>query len=147
MRCSFSAVRSSGANDEDRALVAVAFLLLAETLPAQGKKQGAHADPNAAALEAKVRKAWEDFKNNKNDSFAAVLAEGFGEVEEDGNGFADKNGILAMIDSYELKSYSLQDFVVKPIGNGGARVHYRAHRGRRERPPRASEYGLRRSLG
>ncbi len=103
-------------------LIAIACSLLLASAPAQEK---IHAD--AGALEANIRKVWEAFKNKNKESVTAMLADGFREVEEDGNGFGDKTAMLAMIDDYELKSYSLKDFTVKPLAKDSALVTYLAH--------------------
>src|ERR1700720_2012238 len=108
------------------ALIAVACLLLLTSASAQ-EKPAAKSTPNADTLEKKVRKAWEDFKNKNKEAFGAVLADGFREAEEDGNGLGDKKAILDMIDGFELKTYTLKDFTVKPIGRDGALVNYLAH--------------------
>ena len=77
-------------------------------------------------LEAKVRKAWEDFKEKRKDAFAAILTEDFTEAEEDGAGFRDAKAEVAEIDQFELKQYTLSNFKVRPIGSGGALVTYTA---------------------
>jgi hypothetical protein len=78
--------------------------------------------PPAKLLEAKVRKAWEDYKNKYKDGFAAILAVGFREVEEDSNGFADKKVILEEMDQFELSRYTLKDFDARPVGANAALV-------------------------
>jgi hypothetical protein len=103
---------------------AVCFLLMASA-SAQSKKLEPSAPP-AKALEAKVREAWEDFKNKNKDGFASLLADGFREVEEDSKGFTDKKAILEQIDQFELTQYTLKDFDVKPIGSNAALVTYLA---------------------
>jgi hypothetical protein len=108
-------------------LIALACLLLLARAPAQEKTHAAASTPNGSVLEAKVRKVWEDFKNKNRESVAAMLADGFREVEEDGNGFGDKTALLAMIDAFEIKSYSLKDFKVRPLGKESALVTYLAH--------------------
>jgi len=108
-------------------LLAVACLLLLASLPAQEKTHMAASSPEAATLEANIRKVWEGFKNKNKESVAALLADGFREVEEDGNGFGDRAAELAMIDDYELKNYTLKDFKVKPLGKDSALVTYLAH--------------------
>lgn len=73
-----------------------------------------------------MRKAWEDYKNKNKDGFATILANGFREVEEDGNGFGDKKAILEQMDQFELSQYTLKDFEVKPVGSRGALITYLA---------------------
>ena len=108
------------------ALLAVLCLVLVVTVLPQEKNAGS-ATPQAAALEAKIRKVWEDFKNKNKPGVAAVLANGFRELEEDGNGFGDSKAELSMVDEFELKTYTLKDFTVKLLGSDGALVNYLAH--------------------
>lgn len=104
-------------------LVSVACLLLLTIAIAPA----ATSTPNQSVLESKVRKAWEDFKNKDKESFAATLADGFSEVEEDGSGFGDRQAILTMIDQFELAAYSLRDFKVTAIGKDAVLITYLAH--------------------
>jgi hypothetical protein len=108
-------------------ILSVACFLLLASAPAQEREHGAASTADATVLEAKVRKVWEDFKTKNKKSVAAILADGFRELEEDGNGFGDKTALLAMIDEYELNSYSLKDFRVRPLGKDSALVTYLAH--------------------
>ncbi len=110
-------------------LTAVAFLwLLGSAATAQELQQApSKSTPAAPALEAKVRKVWEDFKTKNKTSLGAALAEGFREMEEGGSGFGDKKAEVAMVDEFELASYLLKDFVVKPLGTRSALVTYSAH--------------------
>lgn len=78
----------------------------------------------SAVLEAKVQKEWQDFKNKDKHAFAAALADGFREVEDDGGGFRDAKAEIAEIDTFELSNFTLSDFSVHPIGPDGALVNY-----------------------
>ncbi|MGO9126385.1 MAG: nuclear transport factor 2 family protein [Terriglobales bacterium] len=110
------------------ALITAACLLLLTMAPAQEqKKHPAASTPDATALEGKIRKVWEDFKNKNKAAVAAILAGGFRELEEDGSGFGDNKALLAMIDAFELTSYNLKDLKVQPLGKGSALVTYLAH--------------------
>jgi hypothetical protein len=60
------------------------------------------------------------------DGFAAILADGFREVEEDSNGFGDKKAIPAHMDQFELSQYTLKDFDARPVGANTALVTYMA---------------------
>lgn len=93
---------------------------------AQPQKAGATEAPKgtSAVLEAKVKKAWEDYKNKDKTSFAAILADGFREVEDDGNGFRDAKAEVAEIDEFNIAAYTLKDFSVKPLGPDAALVNY-----------------------
>jgi hypothetical protein len=54
-------------------LTAVAcFLLLTTAATSQEKQQAAKSTPNAPALEPKVRKVWEDFKNKNKESLGCA---------------------------------------------------------------------------
>jgi hypothetical protein len=79
------------------------------------------------AVEAKVRKVWEDFKDKNKTGLGAALAEGFREMEEGGSGFGDKKAEIAMVDDFELNSYVLRDFTVRSLGPHSALVTYSAH--------------------
>jgi hypothetical protein len=106
-------------------LAATCFVMLASA-SAQQPTQAKPASPAAKVLEAKVRKAWEDFKNKDKSSFAAVLADGFQEVEDDGGGFRDAKAEVAEIEEFNLSQYSLKDFKITPVGADGALVKYMA---------------------
>ena len=110
-------------------LTAVAcFLFPATAATAQEMQQApAKSTPNAPVLEAKVRKVWEDFKNKNKESLAVALADDFREVEEGGGGFGDKKAEIAMVDDFEISTYTLKDFKVKSLGTHAALVTYLAH--------------------
>ena len=107
-------------------MIAAVCLILLTTASARPPKQTPHAGPPANALEAKIRKAWEDFKTKNKDAFAAILTDDFTELEEDGNGFGDKKAILDQIDQFQINQYNLHDFKVKLVGADGALVNYLA---------------------
>jgi hypothetical protein len=106
---------------------AVALLLLLAAMAQEAQHPAAKRVPSAPAVEAKVRKVWEDFKNKNKASLGAALAEGFREMEEGGSGFGDKKAEIAMVDEFELTSYVLRDFTVKSLGPQSALVTYSAH--------------------
>ena len=107
-------------------MIAAVCLTLLAAASAHPSKHTPHAGPPAKILEAKVRKAWEDFKTKNKDAFAAILADGFTEAEEDGTGFRDAKTEVAEIDQFDLEKYTLTDFKVRPIGSDGALVTYMA---------------------
>jgi hypothetical protein len=109
-----------------KTMIAAVCLILLTTASARPPKQTPQAGPPAKALEAKIRKAWEDFKTKNKDAFAAILADGFTEAEEDGTGFRDAKTEVAEIDQFDLDKYTLTDFKVRPIGSDGALVTYMA---------------------
>jgi hypothetical protein len=104
--------------------VAVAVLLMLGVASAQQKTRAATSTSEASVLEAKVRKAWEDFKTKNKAGFAADLTEDFHEVEDDGDGLRDKKTEVAEIDQFDMTEYKLHDFHVTPIGSSGALVNY-----------------------
>ena len=79
----------------------------------------------APLLEAKIRQAWEDYKNKDKNAFAKILTDDLIEVEEDGNGARDKNAELAEMDEFDLASYALDDFHFRRIGSDGMLVRYK----------------------
>jgi hypothetical protein len=108
-------------------VMAVACSLLLTTVAAAQENPATHSNASAPALEAKVRKVWEDFKNKNKASLASALAEDFRVVEEGTSGFGDKKTDLASVDELELISYTLKDFTVKSLGLHTALVTYVAH--------------------
>lgn len=107
-------------------LITAVCVLLFASASAQSKKPKLQTGPPAKLLQAKVRQAWEDYKNKNKDGFAAILADGFREVEEESNGFADKKAILQEMDQFELSQYTLKDFDTRPVGANAALVTYMA---------------------
>lgn len=100
------------------------FLLLC--VPPQVGAQTETSAANPTVQETRVRSAWAAFKNKDQEAFAAMLADGFSEVEEDGAGFGDKTAILTMIGHFELTAYTLKDFKVTTIANVAVLVTYNA---------------------
>jgi hypothetical protein len=100
------------------------FLLICA--PSHGRAQVETSVASPTVLESHVRSAWAAFKNKDKDAFAAMLVDGFSEVEEDGTGFGGKAAILTMIDQFELTAYTLRDFKVTTIAEGAALVTYNA---------------------
>ncbi|MGA2345759.1 MAG: nuclear transport factor 2 family protein [Candidatus Sulfotelmatobacter sp.] len=107
----------------------VAFLLLLTAAATAQEMQhpAGKTSSGMPAVEAKVRKVWEDFKDKNKTGLGAALAEGFREMEEGGSGFGDKKAELAMVDDFELTSYVLRDFALKSLGAHSALVTYSAH--------------------
>jgi hypothetical protein len=109
-------------------LTAVACsLFLAAATAQEIQKAPAKSTAAAPALEAKIRKVWEDFEKKNKDSLAAALSDDFREVEEGGSGFGDKKAEIAMVDDFEICTYTLKDFKVKSLGAHAALVTYLAH--------------------
>ncbi len=109
-------------------IAAACFLLFTSAVTAQDVQHpAAKTAPAAPAIEAKIRKVWEDFKSKNKASLGAALADGFREMEEGGSGIGDKKAEIAMVDEFELSSYLLKDFTVKSLGPRSALVTYSAH--------------------
>ncbi len=108
--------------------VAFLCLLLAATSSAQIKKQtrAVRGAGTSSVIEAKVREAWEDYKNKNKEGFAALLTDDFREVEEDGMGMKDKKSEVGEIDQFNVASYNLSDFDVRAIAPGASLVTYKA---------------------
>jgi hypothetical protein len=109
------------------AVVALSFLLSTAAAAQEAQHPTVKSSPSVPAVEAKVRKVWEDFKNKNKAGLGAALADGFREMEEGGSGFGDKKAEIAMMDDFELTSYILRDFEVKSLGAQSALVTYSAH--------------------
>lgn len=105
-------------------LTAVMFLSLFAA--AQQKQQSTQSNAVASTLEANVRKVWADFKNKNKEGVASMLAKGFRAADEGGSGFGDEKDELAAVDAFQLDSYELKDFTVKPLGPRAALVTYSA---------------------
>jgi hypothetical protein len=107
----------------------IAFLLFltAAAIAQETQHAAGKASSSMPAVEAKVRKVWEDFKDKNKKALGAALAEDFREMEEGGSGFGDKKAELAMVDDFELTSYVLRDFTVKSLGPHSALVTYASH--------------------
>jgi hypothetical protein len=116
-----------------RMLIGMACLLMLVTASAQEQTKRASAQraaeknaSGATVLETKIRKAWEDYKNRNKEAFAAILADGFGEVTNDAEGIFGKDTELAEMDHFSLSHYDLRDFKFRPVGNSGAVMTYTA---------------------
>ena len=106
-------------------LIAAGCLLMFATATAQEKQPAANSSP--AALEAHVQKLWPAFMGKDKAALAATLSDNFREFEEDTSEFGDKKTEVALVDDFDLTSYSLKDFTVKPLGPNSALVTYVAH--------------------
>jgi hypothetical protein len=109
-------------------LAVASLLLVATAVTAQElQRPVAKTAPVGPAVEAKVRKLWEDFKSKNKQGLATALADGFREMEEGCSGFGDKKAEVAMVDEFELSSYLLKDLNVKSLGPHSVLVTYSAH--------------------
>src|SRR5262245_49979655 len=106
----------------------ISCLLFALAVSAQDQATVAtNADsPSKKLLETKIRKAWEDYKSRNKAGFAAILADDFGEVTNDGEGILGRDAELSDIDHFSLSNYELGDFHMRPVGSAGAVMTYTA---------------------
>jgi Domain of unknown function (DUF4440) len=105
-------------------LIAAIALGMIAAASAQEMKPMTPGKPSASALEAKVRKSWEQFKNKDKAGFAAGLAEGYRAVEDDGDGARDAKAEVSEIDDFVVSQYALTGFHVSSLGAGAALVTY-----------------------
>jgi ketosteroid isomerase-like protein len=106
-------------------LIAAACLLTFATATAQEKPLAAKS--TKAALEAHVQRLWAAFKAKDKAAVAATLSDNFREFEEDTTEFGDKKTEVALVDDFDLTSYTLKNFTVKSLGPNTALVTYVAH--------------------
>jgi hypothetical protein len=106
-------------------LIAAACLFTLVSAAAQEKVAVAKSSP--AVLEAHVQKLWAAFKAKDKAALAATLSDSFREFEEDTSEFGDKKTEIAMVDDFDLISYTLKDFAVRSLGPNTALVTYVAH--------------------
>ena len=110
-----------------RTLAGMAVLLLSFASSAvTQEKQTATAKTSTPPVEAQVRKLWQAFKNKDKATLSSLIDDQFRMFEEGLSTFADKNAEVNAPDEYELLSYTLSDFTVKPLGPNTALVTYRA---------------------
>ena len=105
-------------------LIAAVCLGMIAAASAQEAKPTTAAKLSASALEVKVRKSWEQFKNKDKAGYAAELAAGYRAVEDDGDGVRDAKTAVAEIDGFVLSQYALTGFHITPLGTGSALVTY-----------------------
>lgn len=112
----------------NRTLIAAAVLLLsfAGTATAQEKQPAAKTGSASPQLEARVRKLWESFKNKDKAALSSMLDDRFRLFEEGLSAIGDKKAEVNAVDEFELLSYTLSDFTVKPIAPNAALVTYSA---------------------
>lgn len=108
-------------------LVIVALLMLSFASAAVAQeKQTATVKASTPPVEANVRKLWEAFKNKDKATLSSLIDDQFRMFEEGLSTFGDKKAEVNAPDEYELLSYTLSDFTVKPLGPNTALVTYRA---------------------
>ncbi len=102
-----------------------ALMALSQQKTGQGA-EGASDSQTRSVVESKIREAWQDFKEKKADAYAALLDNGFTEVEIDGKGPHDKKASVAEVTAGTLNSYSLNDLKVIALGADSALATYTA---------------------
>ena len=91
----------------------VAVLLFAIAAFAQEKETGKGAAP---PLQTQVHKLWQAYKTKDKATLATLLDDDFRMFEEGLSTFGDKKSEVNSVDEFELSSYALSDFRVKPLG-------------------------------
>jgi hypothetical protein len=109
-----------------RTLMAVAVLLLSCAGVAMAQEKPQVTKAGAPPLEAKVHKLWEAFKNKDKAALSAMLDDRFSLFEEGLSSIGDKKAEVNAVDDFELLSYTLSDFTVKPISPNAALITYTA---------------------
>ena len=113
--------------DMRRTVVAITILMLSFASAATAQdKPSATSKAGAPPLETHVRKLWQAFKNKDKTTLSSLIDDQFRMFEEGLSTFADKKAEVNAPDEYELLSYTLSDFTVKPLGPNTALVTYRA---------------------
>lgn len=105
----------------NRALIAVTVLIFGVTTALAQKATVASPTP---VLETKVRQLWEAFKNKDKATLSALLDDNFRLFEEGLSALGDKKAEVNAPDDFDLLSYTLSDFAIKPIGPNAAVVTY-----------------------
>lgn len=110
-----------------RSSAAIALLMLSfASVAVTQEKQTGTAKASAPVVEASVRKLWEAFKSKDKATLSSLIDDNFRMFEEGLSTFGDKKAEVNAPDEYELLSYTLSDFMVKPLGPNTALVTYRA---------------------
>lgn len=107
-----------------RSLALIAVLLLSLASAATAQEKAAAPTASAPQVEAHVRKLWQAFKNKDKATLSSLLDDGFRIFEEGLTSIGDKKTEVNAVDDFELLSYTLSDFTVKPIGPNAAVVTY-----------------------
>jgi hypothetical protein len=111
-----------------KTILLVLAMLMSSAVLAQDRPQptASKSLANPHPVETQVRTLWEAFKNKDKATLSALLDDHFRMFEEGLATFGDKKAEVNAADEYELLSYTLSDFVVKPISSDAALVTYNA---------------------
>ena len=107
-----------------RTLFAIAVTLLLACAAQAQQKQPTKSQSGAPPLEARERKLWEAFKNKDKATLSGLLDDQFRQFEEGQSTFGDKKTEVSAPDEFELISYTLSDFTIRPLGPNAALVTY-----------------------
>ena len=112
-----------------RTLVAVLVLwAIASTVSAQDKQPAGRTTLGVVGggppLDRYVNKLWDAFKNKDKATLSSLIDDKFRQFEEGLSTFGDKKTEVNAVDEYELLSYTLSDFNVKPLAPNMALVTY-----------------------
>jgi hypothetical protein len=110
-------------------MVAVAVLLsaFAVALTAQDNQQPSRNTVGIVGvppLDRYVRKLWGAFQKKDKATLSALIDDRFRQFEEGLSTFGDKKTEVNAVDEYELISYTLTDFTVKPLAPDTVLVTY-----------------------
>jgi hypothetical protein len=105
-------------------LIVIALLLSLVSVAAAQEKQAAKPATASPQLEVQVRKLWEAFKKKDKATLSSLLDDRFRIFEEGLTAIGDKKTEVNAVDDFELLSYTLSDFTVKPIAPNAAVVTY-----------------------
>ena len=104
-----------------KAFLAVAVALFVVSALAQEKQATSAAE---LPIQGQVRRLWQAYKNKDKATLSSLIDNNFRMFEEGLAGFSDKKGEVNSVDEFELTSYTLSDFSVKPLGPNTALVTY-----------------------
>jgi len=79
---------------------------------------------DAPQIEARARKLWDAFQKKDKAMLSALIDDGYRQFEEGLSTFGDKKAEVNAVDEFELISYTLSDFTVKPLASDMALVTY-----------------------
>jgi len=108
-----------------RILIAIAVLLISVGGVATAQEKPAAATkPSAPPIEASVRKLWQAYKAKDKATLSSLIDDHFRQFEEGLSAFADKKAEVNSVDEFDLISYTLSDFNLKPLGPKTALITY-----------------------
>jgi hypothetical protein len=106
------------------ALIAIAVTLSLACAAVAQEKQAAKSPAGPSQLEARERQLWEAFQKKDKTTLSGLLDDGFRQFEEGQSTFGDKKAEVNGPDEFDLITYKLSDFTIKPLGPNAALVTY-----------------------